>query len=522
MCAKKQQNPKIAEMLRETPTFLRDFEVCCEEASLAGLTMSSELKGIFALIFSQSTKLGTSQVLAGMQAHADQNHLDGVDYETVAGLLQSVSDTHQLPNSDTRSGPRQTFLTLGDAEAGESVASDDNWQGTLSDEEDLGEENAEDEQYGERFFALVARYMNKKGKGGKGAGPKGGRRKPGPKGPKQESTKKCEHCNRLGHTKDQCYVLHPELVPDDQKESWKAIMAAREKRKKDKKVYTCISAHVFNSFKSLTDASPTMVITDTGAEGKQFVAGTTWTNNYFQSLPSDAPKPKLTVPTGNVYKFGPTARKTIRTWHLPIWWDGRWTSKRLDEVKGNIPGLLTYDLQADMKVVPCPTKDKLYRMTGETENGLTLEEVKSAKIGGLLALDLIGRDGKGDASAPQEAKRKLRTLHINTHVSEIEYLVAEAETPRTTVATALVYSSNATDATEPERDERASPEKAQKNAGQVQTILVGKRTLEETTLTGQGADEKKQRSDDNVRTEPIAAQAATHAPQGGMEQPHVA
>ena len=111
--------------------------------------MSSELKGIFALIFSQSTKLETSQVLAGMQAHADQNHLDGVDYETVAVLLQSVSDTHQLPNSDTRSGPRQTFLTLGDAEAGESVASDDDWQGTLSDEEDLGEENAEDEQYGE-------------------------------------------------------------------------------------------------------------------------------------------------------------------------------------------------------------------------------------------------------------------------------------------------------------------------------------------------------------------------------------
>ena len=64
--------------------------------------MSSELKDIFALIFSQSTKLETSQVLAGMQAHADQNHLDGVDYETVAGLLQSVSDTHQLPNSDTR------------------------------------------------------------------------------------------------------------------------------------------------------------------------------------------------------------------------------------------------------------------------------------------------------------------------------------------------------------------------------------------------------------------------------------
>ena len=130
--------------------------------------MSSELKGIFALIFPQSTKLGTSQVLAGMQAHADQNHLDGVDYETVAGPLQSVSDTHQLPNSDTRSGPRQTFLTLGDAEAGESVASDDDWQGTLSDE-DLGEQNAEDEQYGERLFALVARYMNKKGKGGKGA-----------------------------------------------------------------------------------------------------------------------------------------------------------------------------------------------------------------------------------------------------------------------------------------------------------------------------------------------------------------
>ena len=75
-----------------------------------------------------------------------------------------------------------------------------------------------------------------------------------------------------------------------------------------------------------------------------------------------------------------------------------------------------------------------------------------------------------------------------------------------------MYSSNVTDATEPERNERASPEKAQKNAGQVQTILVGKRTLEETTLTGQGADEKKQRSDDNVRTEPIAAQAATHAP----------
>ena len=300
-------------------------------------------------------------------------------------------------------------------------------------------------------------------------------------------------------------------------------MAAREKRKKHKKVNTCIRAHVFNSFKSPTDASPTMVITDTEAEGKQFVAGTTWTNNYFQSLPSETPKPKLTVPTGNVYKFGPTARKTIRTWHLPIWWDGRWTSKRLDEVKGNIPGLLTYDLQADMKVVPCPTKDKLYRMTGETENGMTLEEAKSAKIGGLLALDLIGRDGKGDASAPQEAKRKLSTMHINTdHVSEIEDLVAEAETPRTTVATALVYSSNATDATEPERDVRASPEKAQKNAGQVQTILVGKRTLEETTLTGQGADEKKQRSDDNVRTEPIAAQAATHAPQGGMEQPHVA
>ena len=73
-------------------------------------------------------------------------------------------------------------------------------------------------------------------------------------------------------------------------------------------------------------------------------------------------------------------------------------------------------------------------------------------------------------------------------------MVAEAETPRTTVATALVYSSNVTDATEPERDECASPEQAQKNAGQVQTILVGKRTLEETTLTGQGADEKKQRS----------------------------
>ena len=46
----------------------------------------------------------------------------------------------------------------------ESVASDDDWQGTLSDEEDLGEENAEDEQYDERLFALVARYMKKKGK----------------------------------------------------------------------------------------------------------------------------------------------------------------------------------------------------------------------------------------------------------------------------------------------------------------------------------------------------------------------
>ena len=66
-----------------------------------------------------------------------------------------------------------------------------------------------------------------------------------------------------------------------------------------------------------------------------------------------------------------------------------------DEVKDNIPGLLTYDLQASMGIVPCPPKDKIYRLTGEGENGLTMEEVKSAKIGGLLALDLIGRDGKG-------------------------------------------------------------------------------------------------------------------------------
>ena len=462
---------------RNMQVFLREYEICTEEAAVAGLTMSSELKGIFALIFSQVGKTEASQVLAGMQAVADQNQTEGVDYETVAGLLQSVSDTHQLPSSDARG--KQVLNMLEEDDAVESVPGDDDWQGTLSDDEGLAEEDAEDDQYGERLFALVARYMNKK-KGPKGGqkgdrrgAPKGGnanRRQPGRK---QESTKKCEHCGYLGHSKDQCYVLHPELVPENKKEAWKTVLANREKKAKDKKVYTCISAHVFTSFKDLTNASPTMVLTDTGAEGKQFVAGSTWTNNYIRALPPDAPKPKLTVPTGNAYRFGPTVRKTLRTWYLPIWWDGRWTSKRLDEVKGNIPGLLTYDLQASMGIVPCPPKDKIYRLTGEGENGLTMEEVKSAKIGGLLALDLIGRDSKSDARAPPEAKRALRTLHVDTSRDEIEDLIEEVETPRTTAATALVYSSNKE---EPDRDARATPEEAQQSAGTVQTILVGKRT----------------------------------------------
>ncbi|KXZ57062.1 hypothetical protein GPECTOR_5000g1289 [Gonium pectorale] len=66
-----------------------------------------------------------------------------------------------------------------------------------------------------------------------GGGRAGDRGKPqgGQRGGSASATQGCEYCKHPKHTKDRCFILHPELAPSDYKPRSEALVAAFEKNK---------------------------------------------------------------------------------------------------------------------------------------------------------------------------------------------------------------------------------------------------------------------------------------------------
>ena len=393
---------------RSTRAFLQDFELRCLETEKIGLKMSEEMKGILAVMFADLQPQERTQVLSQMQAKADQNSQgdssaenDGVSFPEVAAILQTIGDSASLGGSR----PRQALLGLQEdySQDADEIAEED--MDFEPDESFWDDEmvHAEDD---DTLTALVAQriegksvdeiatlFTKAKGRGrgrGRGRGGTGGKGLGAGRGqPKKEAAEKCSHCHRPGHGPDKCWVLHPELVPEKMKARWEKIQKNRENKKGGKATYH-VTNSMLTSFTQLTASAPTCALADTGAEGDILVAGSKWVGGFCQRLKAlDAPKVRQVVPSHNSYRFGAGARTAQKTLKLPIRWNGSWKIVTTDVVPGNLPALLGYDLQAEMGVVTAPCKDKLYQLTDDAETSLTLREVESKKVGGLIGLDLL-------------------------------------------------------------------------------------------------------------------------------------
>ena len=249
-----------------------------------------------------------------------------------------------------------------------------------------------EDKSGEDIAALVGRVMKGSGKGGFGRGrgrgrgrgtwtsaprsPSGswgrGRGAPTRTGTKKEAVKKCEKCKQPGHTIDQCWEAHPELIEKlspSMQEKAKKILA-----KRGVKLTLITSELLLASFTELTDAAPTCAVTDTGAMGRLLVCGTRWLKHFIHALgkletlmPEDPP-PKIErlELSRNFYRFGAGTRDTIQTLSVPIRWQGGWKQITFDVTKGNLPPLLGYELQGELAVITSPRHDLLSRLEDKT------------------------------------------------------------------------------------------------------------------------------------------------------------